>query len=70
MILDPTAQGDRRSTAAPRRSESLEPNPTFVAMRIDSELAHTGVRLSLSRFTTDGEIDRHHRDPSSVRGFA
>jgi cysteine desulfurase len=26
-------------------------------MCIDSELAHTGVRLSLSRFTTGEEID-------------
>jgi cysteine desulfurase len=26
-------------------------------MCIDSELAHTGVRLSLSRFTTELEID-------------
>jgi len=35
----------------------LEPNPTFVAMAIDGELAHTGVRLSLSRFTTEQEVD-------------
>ena len=26
-------------------------------MCIDTELAHTGVRLSLSRFTTEEEID-------------
>jgi cysteine desulfurase len=26
-------------------------------MCLDSELAHTGVRLSLSRFTTEAEID-------------
>jgi len=45
------------STGSACASESLEPNPTFVAMHIDSELAHTGIRLSLSRFTTEEEID-------------
>ena len=27
-------------------------------MAIDADLAHTGVRFSLSRFTTEEEIDR------------
>ena len=45
------------STGSACASESLEPNPTFVAMCLSPELAHTGVRLSLSRFTTEGEID-------------
>ena len=49
---------DFSATGSACASESLEPNPTFVAMSIDSELAHTGVRLSLSRFTTEAEIDR------------
>jgi cysteine desulfurase len=57
MIWDLNRQGVAASTGSACASESLEPNPTFVAMCIDSELAHTGVRLSLSRFTTDGEID-------------
>jgi cysteine desulfurase len=38
-------------------SEDLTPNPTFVALGVDPQLAHTGVRLSLSRFTTEEEID-------------
>jgi cysteine desulfurase len=57
MIWDLNRQGVAASTGSACASESLEPNPTFVAMCIDSELAHTGVRLSLSRFTTDGEVD-------------
>jgi cysteine desulfurase len=57
MIWDLNRQGVAASTGSACASESLEPNPTFVAMCIDSELAHTGVRLSLSRFTTDDEID-------------
>jgi len=57
MIWDLNRQGVAASTGSACASESLEPNPTFVAMCIDSELAHTGVRLSLSRFTTDTEID-------------
>jgi len=29
----------------------------MLAIGADNELAHTGIRLSLSRFTTDAEID-------------
>jgi cysteine desulfurase len=57
MIWDLNRQGVAASTGSACASESLEPNPTFVAMCIDTELAHTGVRLSLSRFTTDEEIE-------------
>jgi cysteine desulfurase len=57
LIWDLNRQGVAASTGSACASESLEPNPTFVAMCIDSELAHTGVRLSLSRFTTEEEID-------------
>ncbi len=57
MIWDLNRQGVAASTGSACASESLEPNPTFVAMCLDSELAHTGIRLSLSRFTTEEEID-------------
>jgi cysteine desulfurase len=57
LIWDLNRQGVAASTGSACASESLEPNPTFVAMGIDSELAHTGVRLSLSRFTTEAEVD-------------
>jgi cysteine desulfurase len=58
MIWDLNKNGVAASTGSACASESLEPNPTFVAMGIGSELAHTGLRLSLSRFTTEEEIDR------------
>jgi cysteine desulfurase len=58
MIWDLNRQGVSASTGSACASESLEPNATLVAMCVDSELIHTGVRLSLSRFTTAGEIDR------------
>jgi cysteine desulfurase len=57
LIWDLNRQGVAASTGSACASESLEPNPTFVAMGIDTELAHTGVRLSLSRFTTEAEVD-------------
>jgi cysteine desulfurase len=57
LIWDLNRGGVAASTGSACASESLEPNPTFVAMCLSPELAHTGVRLSLSRFTTEGEID-------------
>jgi cysteine desulfurase len=57
LIWDLNRSGIAASTGSACASESLEPNPTFIAMRIDGELAHTGIRLSLSRFTTEEEID-------------
>jgi len=58
LIWDLNRGGVAASTGSACASESLEPNPTFVAMCVSPELAHTGVRLSLSRFTTEAEIDR------------
>jgi cysteine desulfurase len=58
FIWDLNKNGISASTGSACASESLEPNPTFTAMNIDEELAHTGVRFSLSRFTTEEEIDR------------
>jgi cysteine desulfurase len=76
LIWDLNRQGVAASTGSACASESLEPNPTFVAIGIDEELAHTGIRLSLSRFTTEEEISatisalvksvRRLRDISSV----
>lgn len=45
------------STGSACASEDLEANTVMLAIGADNELAHTGIRLSLSRFTTDGEID-------------
>jgi cysteine desulfurase len=58
FIWDLNNNGVSASTGSACASESLEPNPTFTAMNIGDELAHTGVRFSLSRFTTEEEIDR------------
>lgn len=45
------------STGSACASEDLEANSVMLAIGADNELAHTGIRLSLSRFTTDSEID-------------
>jgi len=45
------------STGSACASEELEANTAMLAIGADNELAHTGIRLSLSRFTTDAEID-------------
>jgi cysteine desulfurase len=45
------------STGSACASADLEANTVMLAIGADSELAHTGIRLSLSRFTTDAEID-------------
>ena len=57
MLWDLNKQGIAASTGSACASESLEPNPTFVAMKLNKDLAHTGIRFSLSRFTTGDEID-------------
>ncbi len=45
------------STGSACASADLEANTVMLAIGADNELAHTGIRLSLSRFTTDEEID-------------
>jgi len=65
FIWDLNRNAVAASTGSACASESLEPNPTFVAMSLNNELAHTGVRLSLSRFTTEAEVDRA---AAAVRG--
>jgi len=39
-------------------SGSLDPSPVLLAMGVAPELAHGSVRFSISRETTDEEIDR------------
>jgi len=53
------------STGSACASEELEANTVMLAIGADNELAHTGIRLSLSRFTTDEEVDytiNHFKD--------
>ncbi len=57
LIWDLNRKGIAASTGSACASEALESNPTFVAMGLGNELAHTGIRLSLSRFSTEEEID-------------
>jgi len=56
------------STGSACASEDLEANTVMLAIGADNELAHTGIRLSLSRFTTDEEITytiKHFKDAVS-----
>jgi len=58
MIWDLNANGVAASTGSACASESLEANPTFAAMGISDELAHTSIRFSLSRFSSEAEIEK------------
>lgn len=57
MLWDLNQSGIGASTGSACASEDLEANPVMSAFGSDSELAHTGVRFSLSRFNTQDEID-------------
>ncbi|MDD4950881.1 NifS family cysteine desulfurase [Sulfuricurvum sp.] len=57
MLWDLNRAGIAASTGSACASESLEANPVMSAIGQDPELAHTAIRLSLSRFTTAEEID-------------
>ncbi len=57
FLWDLNQNGIAASTGSACASESLEANPSLLAMGISKELAHTGIRFSLSRYTTDEEID-------------
>lgn len=58
MLWDLNKNGIAASTGSACASEDLEANPILSAIGADPELAHTAIRLSLSRFTTEDEIDR------------
>lgn len=57
MLWDMNQKGIGASTGSACASEDLEANPVMNAFGSDSELAHTGVRFSLSRFNTEEQID-------------
>ena len=57
MLWDLNQKGIGASTGSACASEDLEANPVMSAFGNDSELAHTGVRFSLSRFNTMEQID-------------
>ena len=58
FLWDMNENGIAASTGSACSSEDLEADATLQAMDFDNNLAHTGVRFSLSRFTTEQEIDR------------
>jgi cysteine desulfurase len=57
MLWDLNKAGIGASTGSACASEDLEANPVITAVGADKELAHTAIRLSLSRFTTEDEVD-------------
>ncbi len=57
MLWDLNKAGIAASTGSACASEDLESNPVMEAIGAEADLAHTAVRFSLSRFTTEEEID-------------
>lgn len=57
FLWDLDRKGVAASTGSACSSESLEADATLQAMVSDADLTHTAVRFSLSRFTTEDEID-------------
>lgn len=58
ILLLLSEQGICASAGAACGSGSLEPSHVLRAMKIDDKIAHGAVRFSLSRYTTDAEINR------------
>ncbi|GMB91827.1 NifS family cysteine desulfurase [Helicobacter ailurogastricus] len=58
MLWDLNRANIAASTGSACASEDLRANPVMVAIGADVELAHTAIRLSLSRFNTAEEIER------------
>ncbi|QKF63978.1 NifS family cysteine desulfurase [Campylobacter corcagiensis] len=57
MLWDLNKAGIAASTGSACASETLESNPIMEAIGASDDLAHTALRLSLSRFNTEEEID-------------
>ncbi|MGX3097391.1 NifS family cysteine desulfurase [Helicobacter sp. 23-1046] len=57
MLWDLNKAGIACSTGSACASEDLEANPVMVAIGADKELAHTAIRISLSRFNTQEEVE-------------
>ncbi len=57
MLWDLNKSGIGASTGSACASEDLESNPVMEAIGAADDLAHTAIRFSLSRFTTEEEID-------------
>lgn len=57
FLWDLDRKGVAASTGSACSSESLEADATLRVMVSDADLAHTAVRFSISRFTTEEDID-------------
>lgn len=58
ILLSLSERGLAASAGAACSSGSLDPSPVLLAMGIPPQTAHGSVRFSLSRFTTQDEIDQ------------
>jgi cysteine desulfurase len=58
ILLLLSEKGICASAGSACSSGSLEPSHVLAAMAIDGRTAHGAIRFSLSRYTTDAEIDR------------
>ena len=57
LLIALSERGVSASAGAACSSGSLEPSPVLLAMNLPEEVAHGSVRFSLSRNTTEREID-------------
>ncbi|MCK5855529.1 MAG: NifS family cysteine desulfurase [Sulfurovaceae bacterium] len=57
MLWDLNREGIGASTGSACASEDLEANSVMDAIGADEDLAHTAIRFSLSRYTTQKELD-------------
>jgi len=57
LLILLSEQGLAASAGAACSSGSLDPSPVLLAMDIPPRIAHGSIRLSLSRFTTDADIE-------------
>ncbi|MDY7108865.1 MAG: aminotransferase class V-fold PLP-dependent enzyme [Planctomycetota bacterium] len=58
IVLVLSENGICASAGAACASGSLDPSPVLLAMGVPEDYAHGSIRFSLSRYTTDEEIDR------------
>lgn len=58
FLWDLNEHGIAASTGSACSSADLQANPTFRAMKISEDLEHTGIRFSLSRYTTEEDINQ------------
>ena len=57
MLWDLNRAGIGASTGSACASEDLEANSVMEAIGADEDLAHTAIRFSLSRYTTEEELE-------------